>query len=98
MLPEDPAPNGLEGFFKFDPEDPIYAEHFPGAPVVPGSVIIQAFMLAAGKMFGGRKARTIRDFKFRKFVTPGEYRYRLEISESGLKCSLFIGNSVAASG
>ncbi|MBU4420644.1 MAG: hypothetical protein KKH84_06520, partial [Proteobacteria bacterium] len=36
----------IKGTFYFDPSDRIYAEHFPGNPVVPGSLIIHAFLKA----------------------------------------------------
>ncbi|MFZ2448736.1 MAG: hypothetical protein WAW37_20430 [Syntrophobacteraceae bacterium] len=96
--PENIAPRAVEGAFFFDPEDRIYADHFPGRPVVPGSVIIRAFMLAAKNLGAGGSARAVRDFRFRKFISPGEYPYRVEISGEGLKCSLFNDNSVVATG
>jgi 3-hydroxyacyl-[acyl-carrier-protein] dehydratase len=78
----------LNGTFFFDPADPIYAEHFPGNPVVPGSMIIHAFMLVAEKrgLYLGPVA--INNFRFKRFVSPGEYPYRVEITGKNLKCSL----------
>jgi 3-hydroxyacyl-[acyl-carrier-protein] dehydratase len=87
-----------EGFFLFDPEDPVYAEHFPGKPVVPGSMIIRAFLLAAEADGRFEAARRIRDFRFKKFVPPGRYRYRMEPCAAGLQCFLFDGETVAATG
>jgi 3-hydroxymyristoyl/3-hydroxydecanoyl-(acyl carrier protein) dehydratase len=40
-----------EGNFFFDPDDGIYRTHFPGYPVVPGSLIVHAF-LKAGREAG----------------------------------------------
>ncbi len=34
----------ISGLFFFDPLDKIYKDHFPGTPVVPGSIIISAFV------------------------------------------------------
>ena len=34
----------------FDPADSIYADHFPGNPVVPGSLITHALLSASRKL------------------------------------------------
>jgi 3-hydroxyacyl-[acyl-carrier-protein] dehydratase len=78
----------LNGTFCFDPGDRIYAEHFPGNPVVPGSVIVHAFMLAAENCASYRGVCSVNNFRFRKFVSPGEYAYRIEVAGDSLKCSL----------
>jgi 3-hydroxyacyl-[acyl-carrier-protein] dehydratase len=36
----------LKGLFYFDPDDLIYTNHFPQNPVVPGSIIVFAFIKA----------------------------------------------------
>ncbi len=82
-----------QGTFFFDPEDPIYREHFPGNPVVPGSVIIRAFMMAAPV-----KVRMVKDFRFRKFISPGEYAFRIADRGGYLDCRLFQGGSAVAVG
>jgi len=79
----------LGGIFYFDPADPIYADHFPGCPVVPGSLIISAFLKAGQDAGPGKRPERIKDFKFRTFLTPGEYEYRLESRGERLQCRLF---------
>jgi 3-hydroxyacyl-[acyl-carrier-protein] dehydratase len=85
----------LSGTFFFDPDDPIYTEHFPGNPVVPGSMIIHAFMLVAGKRGLNQGATSIDNFRFKRFVSPGEYPYRVEIAGKNLRCSLLDRDSQA---
>ncbi len=89
---------GCEGAFFFDPADPIYADHFPGKPVVPGSMIVRAFLLAAEEHGRFGPARSVRGFRFRRFVSPGTYRYRIERRGADLKCFLFDGDTVVATG
>jgi|SRR5208337_3225337 len=105
MPREDPVEKGkvktmaiMRGSFFFDPDDAIYPDHFPGNPVVPGSMIIQGFMLAADRIRACHGAFSISGFRFRKFISPGEYDYRIEISGNDMKCTLFEGSSVVASG
>lgn len=90
--------NSAEGVFYFDPEDAIYTEHFPGNPVVPGSMIIHAFLTAAREKGLASTFSSLGNFKFRRFVSPGEYRYSLEPSGTDLRCRLFDGATVVATG
>lgn len=87
-----------EGVFFFDPEDPIYADHFPGHPVVPGSVIVHAFMVAGRGLQDPLSAWSIENFRFRRFVSPGEYSYRIEVAGGRLRCALRDGPSLVATG
>lgn len=77
-----------KGLFYFDPDDGIYKDHFPGNPVVPGSLIINAFITAIGweKINGQIK---FEQFRFKKFVVPGEYKYSLKTEDNTIKCRLY---------
>ena len=86
------APEVREGIFHFDPDDPIYRDHFPGYPVVPGSLIIQAFLDLAGDV------REIGQFRFGSFLVPGAYRYRMVRSEDGWECTLLEGEKTMVKG
>ena len=81
--PDQPA---WHGRFTFPAYDPIYADHFPHAPVVPGTLIIHAFRQEATRR--GWQVRGIRAFRFRHFVTPGTYAFTLTPTEYGLRCTL----------
>ena len=87
------------GFFYFDPDDPIYMDHFPGHPVVPGSLIIHAFLEAFKKRSGAMASRRIRRFRFKRFISPGRYSFRLEHQRSGAcNCLLFDKSELVATG
>lgn len=93
----------VKGVFYFDPEDDIYADHFPGHPVVPGSVIIHAFSLAVEKHLGGGAEpspdfNSARKFRFKRFITPGRYAYSLLPRESVVECRLFSRERIVATG
>ncbi len=79
------------GIFCFDISDHIYDEHFPGNPVVPGSVIVSAFLRAGEE--SGFCAGLVRDFRFKGFVAPGEHAFSIEYAGDQMKCRLFQGNT-----
>ena len=83
----------IKGTFCFDPSDRIYEDHFPGNPVVPGSVIISAFLEAIKETGVIDKKHLIKDFRFRAFVTPGEHAFSIEDVNDGMKCRLFQSSS-----
>jgi 3-hydroxyacyl-[acyl-carrier-protein] dehydratase len=68
-----------------DPKDPIFAGHFPGKPILPGVLLIEAVAQTAGVMLGSAAPETttsaeegvpllaaVNRFKFLKPVTPGQ--------------------------
>jgi 3-hydroxyacyl-[acyl-carrier-protein] dehydratase len=85
------------GTFYFDPSDKIYNVHFPKNPVVPGTVIIHAFITILQKKYMN-KITGVRDFRFRHFISPGEYCYSVEHGKDYLKCTLSYNNTIAATG
>lgn len=87
-----------DGIFFFDPDDRIYADHFPGRPVVPGSLIVQAFILAGEKLGLCKEPSIMENFRFKRFIQPGEYAYRVEVTKKGLECRLYDGQSVVVTG
>lgn len=88
----------MEGTFFFDPADRIYEDHFPGNPVVPGSLLVQAFIQAAGRMGLAAERYTVENFRFKKFVAPGEYPFRIQYGADRLKCELYHQNEILVTG
>ena len=88
------------GIFFFDPDDPIYADHFPGSPVVPGSLIIQAFVTAVRSCVAAQGACSIENFRFKRFISPGKYAFRLShgINGNDVRCPLYENESPAVTG
>ena len=92
-----------DGHFFFDPADPIYADHFPGSPVVPGSLIVQAFVAAAGREEVTQSSVMLENFRFKRFISPGTYAYRLVLSAEGegranLQCTLYSKGDAVVTG
>ena len=87
-----------EGTFFFDPSDKIYAHHFPANPVVPGSLIVHAFIEAAERMAGKRNPDLIKQFKFKRFISPGEYPFQIRIAADEIRCTLFDKKEIVTTG
>lgn len=82
--------------------EPFFVGHFPGNPVMPGVLIIEA-MAQAGAVailsqdaFKGKTAYFggIKNAKFKKMVTPGD-TLRMEVSILKLKKNAGIGQGTA---
>lgn len=66
MMPPLPPPADL----KF-PFTPLFSEHFPGAPCLPGSCLLEAVRRAAECAFQCR-VTGLPQARFRRFVTPDQ--------------------------
>lgn len=60
-------PHVKTGHFRVAPEHPVFAGHFPDAPLVPGSMLLDLVLRA----WGSPCAR-VPEVKFLKPVLPGE--------------------------
>jgi 3-hydroxyacyl-[acyl-carrier-protein] dehydratase len=96
--PEIPEEKTLEGVFYFHPDDGIYQDHFPGCPVVPGSLIVHAFLKAAAEAGFLPDYLAIENFRFREFLSPGHYTFRIELDEERLNCLIYRGERKLVTG
>ena len=62
----------------FAADDPIFRDHFPGYPVVPGTLLVEAMAQTAGWLIAATTGFTrstqlvlVKDAKFRRVVRPG---------------------------
>jgi 3-hydroxyacyl-[acyl-carrier-protein] dehydratase len=54
------------------PDHPAFAGHFPGTPIVPGVVLLDAAIHAASQMLGAAGSCQVGAAKFLSAVGPGE--------------------------
>ncbi|MBP8646339.1 MAG: hypothetical protein KBH99_09495 [Syntrophobacteraceae bacterium] len=86
------------GRILFDPADPIYRDHFPDRPVVPGSLVVEAFLrIARAAGFPDRRI-VVENFRFREFLVPGLYDFRIEIRDETFQCFLSSQNRKLVTG
>ena len=73
--------HSVEARMSFAPDDPMFAGHFPGNPIVPGVILTEALAQAAGIAAASGYPETerplfllsaIRTMKFFQAVRPGE--------------------------
>jgi 3-hydroxyacyl-[acyl-carrier-protein] dehydratase len=87
-----------EGIFHFHPGDAVYRDHFPDYPVVPGSLIIHAFFEALKKAGLMQELSSIDNFKFREFLRPGRYCFRIETRKDRFYCAITKDNKTLVTG
>lgn len=81
---------GATALKTFRPEDPVFADHFPGFPVVPGVLLTEAMGQTAGWALAVRLGpdrfpllMMVEKAKFRRLVRPGEeIRLEAEVDEA----------------
>jgi 3-hydroxyacyl-[acyl-carrier-protein] dehydratase len=92
----------------FAPDDPIFAGHFPGNPIVPGVILTEALAQTAGLATGAGGVMlylaAIKGMKFPGHSLPGE-TIALEAAKSGaagglIQCDVIarVGDRVVAQG
>ena len=90
----------VRGLWRFDAGHALFADHFPGAPRVPGTLLIEAMRAEAARRFPGWRVTGVRRFRFRRFVEPGEYGYVLSLrpEAAAIRCVLLCGDERMAEG
>lgn len=76
-LSEHTGEDGCERRLAPNPDCPVYAGHFPGEPIVPGVLLLEAMIEAGGALVPGVPASRrflagARDVVFRSLVRPGD--------------------------
>ena len=89
----------LEAVLRFPGHAPLLADHFPGAPRVPGSCLLEAMRRAVPS----RRVRAVRRARFRHFVLPdSDLLCRMEPEDRGdalpseVRCRLLHGDACLA--
>ncbi|MGM0568210.1 MAG: 3-hydroxyacyl-ACP dehydratase FabZ [Elusimicrobiota bacterium] len=94
------------GLKKVSGKEYFFEGHFPGRPVMPGVLIIEAIAQTAMIVYGGGdlKLRGIKKIKFRQTIEPGDivlFKVRFvkkEGNEIEFASEVYIDDSIAASG
>lgn len=79
-----------DGFIAFENQHPLFQDHFPHVPCVPGSIIIEALRRQVTAVLGNRPVQ-VKRFRFLHFVTPGTYAYKIEGNEETNTVSCLLG-------
>ena len=93
----------VRGLWRFDAGHALFADHFPGAPRVPGSCLLEAMRRAVEEAFPSRRVRAVRRARFRHFVLPdSDLLCRMEPEDRGdalpseVRCRLLHGDACLA--
>jgi 3-hydroxyacyl-[acyl-carrier-protein] dehydratase len=94
----DTARHLIRGSLRFDTADGIYQDHFPGRPVVPGTLILQGFLTALADHGPQNRKLTVEKFQFKRFLAPGSYPYCIRLTRGEAMCALFAAGAEVAAG
>jgi 3-hydroxyacyl-[acyl-carrier-protein] dehydratase len=83
---------------RFEPGDACFREHFPGNPVVPGSLIAGLCMQAMREHLGCTGRLVIERFSFSRFAPPGAYMLGIDELDGGCLCTLSRDETIFARG
>lgn len=78
-MADDSDPNRWVGFASFSGEEPLFRDHFPGRPLVPGVLLLEILRQTAEKVLcvNGTTARLVEASRVR-FIQPVAPPARLE--------------------
>jgi 3-hydroxyacyl-[acyl-carrier-protein] dehydratase len=82
----------------FESGDSCFHEHFPGNPVVPGSLVVGLCMQAVREHRNEAGPLLVRRFSFSRFVSPGAYDLCITEQEAGYQCTLSQDKHIFAQG
>jgi len=86
IVESSPEAGTLTAKKSLDPELPFFRDHFPGNPLMPGVLMVEAAAQAAGALIGAKRGEMnpapftlaqVSDFRLKRPVLPGQ---TLEIS------------------
>lgn len=83
---------------RFDPDDACFNEHFPGNPVVPGSLVAGLCLGLVREHLGCTGRLVVERFSFSRFAPPGAYTLDIDEGGDGCLCTLRSGDTVFARG
>ena len=86
-----------EATLVFNVDHPAFAGHFPGVPIVPGVLLLDA-AVAALEQQTGRRVTQIASAKFLRPVGPGEGLSLVWDSPAGTRFEIKAASQLAASG
>ena len=104
--------NKIEGIKNVTANEPFFTGHFPGVPIMPGVLIIEALAQLSGLLLLSKEENSKKlgvltgadKFKFRKQVTPGDTlklkseitAFRHSLAKATVKA--YVDDELAASG
>lgn len=78
----------LEFSLSFSPQDNCFQGHFPGNPVVPGSLILGLCLQAVLQFYAPQQRLQVKKFSFLKFVRPQTYTLSIVSQKNIFSCVL----------
>ncbi len=84
--------------FTFSEDDPFYKNHFQGFPVVPGSLIMEAFLQTIEKNEKCPFPLQVKRFQFKRFTMPCQAEARITKQKNQWHCELFQKGVLTAKG